>query len=154
MAQSICIWVDADACPRVIREILFKAAVRVGVPLTLVANHTLPIPKSPLIRCLQVEQGFDVADDYIVAQVNAGDLVITSDIPMASEVIEKGGYVITSRGERYTRENIRQRLNMRDFMETMRSSGEMTGGPAALGSRDKQAFGNALDQFLAKHARG
>jgi uncharacterized protein YaiI (UPF0178 family) len=154
MAQSICIWVDADACPRVIREILFKAAVRVRVPLTLVANHTLPIPKSPLIRCLQVEQGFDVADDYIVAQVNAGDLVITSDIPMASEVIEKGGYVITSRGERYTRENIRQRLNMRDFMETMRSSGEMTGGPAALGSRDKQAFGNALDQFLAKHARG
>ena len=154
MAQSICIWVDADACPRVIREILFKAAVRVRVPLTLVANHTLPIPKSPLIRCLQVEQGFDVADDYIVAQVNAGDLVITSDIPMASEVIEKGGYVITSRGERYTRENIRQRLNMRDFMETMRSSGEMTGGPAALGSRDKQAFGNALDQFLSKHARG
>jgi uncharacterized protein YaiI (UPF0178 family) len=154
MAQSICIWVDADACPRVIREILFKAAVRVGVPLTLVANHTLPIPKSPLIRSLQVEQGFDVADDYIVAQVNAGDLVITSDIPMASEVIEKGGHVITSRGERYTRENIRQRLNMRDFMDTMRSSGEMTGGPAALGPRDKQAFGNALDQFLAKHARG
>lgn len=126
--------------------------MRVGVPLTLVANHTLPVPKSPLIRSLQVAQGFDVADDFIVEQVNGGDLVITSDIPMAAEVIEKGGHVITSRGERYTRENIRQRLNMRDFMETMRSSGEMTGGPAALGARDKQAFGNALDQFLAKHA--
>ena len=126
--------------------------MRVGVPLTLVANHTLAVPESPLIRSLQVAQGFDVADDFIVEQVHAGDLVITSDIPMAAEVIEKGGHVITSRGERYTRENIRQRLNMRDFMDTMRSSGEMTGGPAALGPRDKQAFGNALDQFLAKHA--
>lgn len=152
MTQSICIWVDADACPKVIREILFKAAMRVGVPLTLVANHALPVPKSPLIRCLQVEHGFDVADDYIVQRVNAGDLVITSDIPLAAEVIDKGGHVITSRGERYTRENIRQRLNMRDFMETMRSSMEVGGGPATLGPRDKQAFGNALDRFLAKYA--
>ncbi len=152
MAESVAIWVDADACPRVIREILYRAAQRKEVPLTLVANHALPIPKSPLIRCLQVEQGFDVADNFIVQQAKANDLVITSDIPLAAEVIEKGAHVITSRGERYTKHNVRQRLNMRDFMDTMRASGEMTGGPPALGQRERQAFANALDQYLAKHA--
>ena len=143
---------DADACPRVIRDILFKAAARVAVPLTLVANHALPVPPSSLIRAVQVEQGFDVADDYIVQQVQENDLVITSDIPLAAELIEKGAYVITSRGERFTRNNIRQRLNMRDFMETMRSSMEVGGGPAALGPRDRQAFANALDTYLARYA--
>jgi len=151
MKKSISIWVDADACPRVIREILFKAAVRVEVPLTLVANHVLSVPKSPLIRMQQVEQGFDVADDFIVQQIAADDLVITSDIPLAAEVIDKGGLVISSRGERFTPSNIRQRLNMRDFLDTMRSSGEITGGPTALGPRERQAFANALDQYLAKY---
>jgi uncharacterized protein YaiI (UPF0178 family) len=122
------------------------------VKLTLVANHALPVPPSALISAVQVEQGFDVADNFIVQQVQPDDLVITSDIPLASEVIDKGAYVITSRGERYTRNNIRQRLNMRDFMETMRSSMEVGGGPPALGSRDKQAFANALDSYLAKYA--
>lgn len=152
MPEKVAIWVDADACPRVIREILFRAAQRVSVPLTLVANHALQIPKSPLIRCLQVEQGFDKADNYIAQQVRENDLVVTSDIPLAAEVIEKGALVISARGERYTRNNVRQRLNMRDFMETMRSSGEVTGGPPALGQRERQAFANALDQYLARYA--
>ena len=152
MTTSVSIWVDADACPRVIRDILFRAAQRTGVPVTLVANHALPVPKSPLITTVQVPQGFDVADNLIVQRVRENDLVITSDIPLAAEVIEKGALVITSRGERYTRNNVRQRLNMRDFMETMRSSMEVGGGPPALGPKDKQAFGNALDSYLANHA--
>ena len=152
MSEGVSIWVDADACPKVIREILFRAAQRTGTSLILVANHALPVPPSPLIRMQQVEQGFDVADNVIVQQVAKDDLVITGDIPLAAEAIEKGAHVITSRGERYTRNNIRQRLNMRDFMETMRSSVEVGGGPPALGSRDKQAFGNALDSYLAKYA--
>ena len=151
--MSISIWVDADACPRVIREILFRAAQRVQRPLTLVANHSLPVPKSEWIRSRQVPQGFDVADDYIVQQVEAGDLVITSDIPLAAELIDKGAGVISPRGEQFTASNIRQRLNMRDFMETMRSSGEVHGGPPALGDRDKQVFANALDRYLAKHCK-
>jgi uncharacterized protein YaiI (UPF0178 family) len=151
MTATVSIWVDADACPRVIRDILFRAAGRVEIPLTLVANHALPVPPSPLINAVQVEQGFDVADNFIVQQVHENDLVITSDIPLAAEVIDKGALVITSRGERYTRNNIRQRLNMRDFMETMRSSMEIGGGPPALGPRDKQAFANALDSYLAQY---
>jgi uncharacterized protein YaiI (UPF0178 family) len=151
--KSVSIWVDADACPRVIREILFEAALRVGVPLTLVANHALPLPPSPLLSMLQVEPGFDVADNLIAQRVKAGDLVITSDIPLAAEVIEKGGAVISPRGEQFTAGNIRQRLNMRDFMDTMRSSSiEVGGGPPPLGARDKQQFANALDRYLAKHA--
>jgi uncharacterized protein YaiI (UPF0178 family) len=150
--KNISIWVDADACPRLIREILFRAAQRAEVRLTLVANHALPVPPSPLISSVHVEQGFDVADDFIVQQVGDNDLVITSDIPLAAEAIDKGALVITSRGERYTRSNIRQRLNMRDFMETMRSSVEVGGGPPPLGARDKQAFANALDSYLAKYA--
>ena len=148
--MSAAIWVDADACPRAIREILFRAAVRREIPLTLVANHLLPVPKSPWITSRQVEQGFDVADDAIARQVSRGDLVITSDIPLAAEVIEKGAVVISPRGERLTPENVRQKLNMRDFMETMRSSGVVTGGPPALGDREKQAFANALDRYLAQ----
>jgi uncharacterized protein YaiI (UPF0178 family) len=153
VSAGFSIWVDADACPRVIREILFRAAARREIPLTLVANHLLPVPKSPWISSRQVAQGFDVADSYIAQQVNPGDLVITSDIPLAAEVIGSGAGVISPRGEQFTRENVRQRLNMRDFMETMRASGEMTGGPPALGAREKQAFANALDRYLASHPR-
>ncbi len=152
--RPMMVWVDADACPRVIREILFKAAQRVGVRLTLVANHAIQVPPSPLLSMLQVQKGFDVADDLIAQRVEAGDLVITSDIPLAAEVIEKGGGVISPRGEQFTANNIRQRLNMRDFMDTMRSSSvEVGGGPPPLGPRDKQQFANALDRYLAKHAR-
>jgi uncharacterized protein YaiI (UPF0178 family) len=144
------IWIDADACPRVIRDILCKAAVRVKVPLIFVANHSIPLPPSPLITFVQVPQRFDVADNYIVQKVEADDLVITSDIPLAAELIAKGAQVVTPRGERFTKENIGPRLNMRDFMETMRSSMEVGGGPPALGSKDKQAFANVLDTYLAK----
>ncbi len=149
MSNSASIWVDADACPKVIREILFRAAQRAEIQLILVANHALPVPKSALIQCIRVEQGFDMADNFIVQHVKANDLVVTSDIPLAAELIEKGAHVITSRGEKYTRDNVRQRLNMRDFMDTMRSSGEMTGGPSALGQRERQAFANGLDHYLA-----
>ena len=147
------IWVDADACPVVARDILFRAAARTGVQLTLVANQSLNAPASKNISTLQVPRGFDVADDEIVKRLSAGDLVITSDIPLAAEVIEKGGYALSPRGEMHSRENIGAKLNMRDFMDTMRSSGvEMGGGPSVYGQRDKQAFANNLDRFLTKHA--
>ncbi len=142
------IWVDADACPNVIKEILFKAANRVKVPMTLVANHAVRIPPSPYIDFVQVGQGFDVADNWIVQKLAAGDLVVTQDIPLAAEVIEKGGIALNPRGELYTLENIRQRLNMRDFMESLRSSGIQTGGPATLNQNDRQAFANQLDRWL------
>jgi uncharacterized protein YaiI (UPF0178 family) len=150
------IWVDADACPVVAREILFRAADRTGVQLTLVANQPLSAPASKNINTLQVPRGFDVAvaDDEIVKRLEAGDLVITSDIPLAAEVIEKGGHALSPRGELHTTENIGAKLNMRDFMDTMRSSGvEMGGGPSAYGQRDKQEFANNLDRFLTKHAK-
>ena len=148
------IWVDADACPVVIKEILFRAAARTGVKLTLVANQALDTPSSPNINALQVSRGFDVADDEIVKRLDAGDLVITSDIPLAAEVIEKGGHALSPRGEMHTTENIRARLNMRDFMDTMRASAVDTGGgPAAFSQRDKQAFANNLDRFLTRHAQ-
>jgi len=144
------IWVDADACPKVIKEILFRAADRVAVQVTLVANQAIPVPPSPHIRSIQVASGFDVADNYIVQQVSKGDLVITADIPLASEVIDNGGLALNPRGELYTVENIRQRLNMRDFMETMRASGIDTGGPPAFSQADRMAFANQLDRLLAK----
>ncbi len=154
MAATFSIWVDADACPRVIRDILFRAAQRVECPLTLVANHALPVPNSPWISARQVPSGFDVADDYIAQQAASGDLVITSDIPLAAEVIEKGAAVISPRGEQLTANNIRQRLNMRDFMDTMRASSvEVGGGPPPLGDREKQAFANALDRYLARQRK-
>jgi len=146
------IWVDADACPVVIKEILYRAADRTGVQLTLVANRALNTPSSANIKTIQVSRGFDVADDEIVKRVEAGDLVITSDIPLAAEVVEKGGHALSPRGEMHTRENIGARLNMRDFLDTMRSSGvEMSGGPAAFSQRDKQEFANNLDRFLTRH---
>jgi uncharacterized protein YaiI (UPF0178 family) len=146
------IWVDADACPVVVKEILFRAADRTGVQLTLVANQALDTPSASNINTIQVPHGFDVADDEIVKGVEAGDLVITSDIPLAAEVIEKGGHALSPRGEMHSKENIGARLNMRDFLDTMRSSGvEMGGGPAAFSQRDKQEFANNLDRFLTKH---
>ena len=149
------IWVDADACPVVVKEILFRAADRTGVQLTLVANQPLNTPSASNINTIQVPHGFDVADDEIVKRVEAGDLVITSDIPLAAEVIEKGAHALSPRGEMHTRENIGARLNMRDFLDTMRSSGvEMSGGPAAFSQRDKQEFANNLDRFLTKNTAG
>jgi len=149
----VTIWVDADACPGIIREILFKASQRTKVPLTLVANHAQQTPRVPWINFMQVAPGFDVADNEIVKRVEAGDLVITGDIPLAAEVIEKDALALNPRGELYTEENIRQRLNMRDFMDTMRSSGvQQSGGPPPLGTKDRQAFANQLDRYLAKAA--
>ena len=143
------IWVDADACPVVIKEILFRAAERKQIQVTLVANHQMRIPPSKYIQFLQVPSGFDVADNEIVKRLEKGDLVITGDIPLASEVIDKGAMALNPRGEMYTTENIKQRLNMRDFMETMRSSGvEMGDGPAPLNQKDRQNFANHLDRLL------
>jgi len=147
------IWVDADACPKVIRDILFRAAERTETPLTLVANQFLATPPNPNINSLQVASGFDVADDEIVRRCHDGDIVITADIPLAAEVIEKGALVISPRGEAFTKENIRGRLNVRDFMDTLRSSGINTGGPPALSQADRQSFANLLDKTLAKAMR-
>ncbi|MDH3935521.1 MAG: YaiI/YqxD family protein [Gammaproteobacteria bacterium] len=147
------IWIDADACPGVIKEILFRAAQRTGVQLTLVANQLLRVPAAANISMIQVAQGFDVADNEIVKRAGAGDLVITSDIPLAAEVIDKGANVLSPRGEWYSTENIRARLNMRDFMDTLRSSGVDTGGPPTLNQADRQAFANHLDSFLTRHAQ-
>lgn len=146
------IWCDADACPVAIKEILFKAANRSETELTLVANQPINTPTSKYIRFLRVAQGFDVADNEIVKRLQAGDLVITSDIPLAAEAIEKGATALSPRGESYTLENIRSRLNMRDFMESMRSSGVNTGGPPPLNHSDRQNFANHLDRFLAQHS--
>jgi uncharacterized protein len=146
------IWVDADACPKVIKEILFRAADRVGVQVTLVANQFISVPRSRNIRSVQVSAGFDVADNYIVQQAEADDLVITADIPLAAEVVAKGCLALNPRGDLYTEENIRQRLNMRDFMDTLRSSGVNTGGPASLSQSDRQSFANQLDRLLARSA--
>lgn len=145
------IWIDADACPRVIKEILYRASKRTGVRLTLVANQPLQVPPSRDIRTVQVGAGFDVADNYIVEQLAPGDLVVTADIPLASDAIDKGAFALNPRGELYTTENIRQRLNMRDFMDTLRSSGIDTGGPSTFGQAERQAFANQLDRLLARH---
>ena len=145
------IWVDADACPAVIKDILFRAAERTGVQVTLVANQALSTPPSRHIRTIQVGQGFDVADNEIVKRLGAGDLVITSDIPLAAEVIEKGGLALSPRGELYSQENIRARLNMRDFLDTLRASGIDTGGPPALSQGDRKLFANHLDRLLTRH---
>ncbi|MBV1789791.1 YaiI/YqxD family protein [Marinobacterium sp. D7] len=144
------IWVDADACPVVIKEIIFRAAERAGIETTLVANQPMRTPPSKFIRAIQVEQGFDVADNEIVKRAAADDLVITSDIPLAAEVIEKGALALSPRGELLTTDNVRARLNMRDFLETMRSSGVQTGGPAALSQSDRHAFAQHLDRLIAR----
>lgn len=144
------IWVDADACPVAIKEIIFKAAERTKVLATFVANHPIAVPRSPYIKMLQVSQGFDVADNEIVSRVSVGDLVITSDIPLAAEIIDAGCFVLSPRGEQFTAENIKARLTMRDFLETMRASGIQSGGPAALSQADRKAFADKFDQILAK----
>jgi uncharacterized protein YaiI (UPF0178 family) len=146
------IWVDADACPVVIKEILFKAAERTGTYLTLVANQSVRVPPSRLISAIQVSSGFDVADNEIVERLAEGDLVITGDIPLASDVIDKGGHALSPRGERYTSDNIKARLNIRDFMDTLRGSGIDTGGPPALNQGDRKLFADHLDRFLAQNA--
>lgn len=146
------IWVDADACPVVIKDILFRAAKRTGTLLTLVANQPLRVPASKFIKTIQVPSGFDVADNEIVNRLEAGDLVVTADIPLAAEVIGKGGHALDPRGELYSQENIGARLSMRDFMDTLRASGVNTGGPPTISQGDRQAFGNNLDRFLASSA--
>ena len=144
------IWIDADACPVTVKQILYKAAERVHVPLLLVANQPLRVPASEYVRTVQVASGFDVADRHIAENLAEGDIVITSDIPLAADVIAAGGHVITPRGERLTPENIGERLTVRDMMDELRGSGVVTGGPPAFGPRDKQAFANALDRLLAR----
>jgi hypothetical protein len=142
------IWVDADACPVVIKDILFKAANRAQIETTLIANHYIKIPPSPFIKFVQVQSGFDIADDEIVQRVQKNDLVITSDIPLADEVITKLALALSPRGELYSKENIKSRLNIRDFMDTMRASGIHTGGPSAMSQTDRQNFANHLDRII------
>ncbi len=147
------ILVDADACPTVIKEILYRAAERVEVPLTLVANQALRVPASPYIDTVQVPAGFDVADQRIAEMVEEDDLVVTADIPLAAAVVEKGATALNPRGELYTEENVRERLAMRNLMDELRSTGVATGGPAALSKSDRQSFANQLDRLLAQHSR-
>lgn len=147
------IWVDADACPAVIKEILFRAAKRTGVELVLVANQPLRTPPAPNIRTLQVASGFDVADNEIARRVAAGDLVITADIPLAAEVIARDGMALNPRGELYSADDIRARLTMRDLMDTLRASGIHTGGPPAISQADRKNFADNLDRLLARAAR-
>ena len=147
------IWVDADACPNVIKEILFRAAERTGVTVTLVANRAIAIPRIPSLHLLQVSDGFDVADRQIVERTRAGDLVITADIPLAAQIIAKGGEALNPRGERYSPDTIRGVLTMRDFMDTMRASGMVGGGPPALTQADRNAFASHLDKWLARQAK-
>ncbi len=148
------IWVDADACPGVIKEIIFRAAERRQIQTTLVANQMLRTPPSRFIRAVQVPSGFDVADRHIVDQVVAGDLVVTADIPLASLVIERGAHALNPRGELYTTATIRERLSMRNFMEELRSAGVETGGPASFSQSDRQALANQLDRFRARIPAG
>lgn len=144
------IWVDADACPGVIKEILFRAAKRTGVDVTLIANQALQVPRIPSVRAVQVSAGFDVADAEIVKRIIAGDLVVTADIPLAADVIAKGAEALNPRGERYSPDTIRGVLAMRDFMDTMRSSGVVGGGPPPLTQANRNAFAAQLDTWLAK----
>jgi uncharacterized protein YaiI (UPF0178 family) len=147
------IWVDADACPAVVKDILYRAAERTRVPLTLVANKPLRTPPSPFIRSLQVPRGFDVADNEIARRVEPGDLVVTADIPLAAQVIERGGHALDPRGELFSPETIRERLTMRDLMDELRASGVQTGGPPPLAQGDRQRFANQLDRLLARAGR-
>jgi uncharacterized protein len=145
------IWVDADACPVAIKEILFKASKRTGIQLTLVANQSISTPKIPSIRMIQVPSGFDVADNEIARRCKPGDLVITNDIPLAAEIIDKGGHALSPRGEAFSQEDIKARLTMRDFLDTLRASGINTAGPAAMSQSDRQLFANRLDGFLTRN---
>lgn len=147
------IWIDADACPNAIKEIVYRVSARLQLPVVLVANQYLAKPPSPLIRCIQVPAGFDAADNHIVQQARPGDLVVTQDIPLAAELVAKQIAALNPRGELYTRDNVRQRLNLRDFMDTMRASGAHTGGPAPFSQQDRMRFANALDAWLARQPK-
>ena len=147
------VWVDADACPVVIKEILYRAAIRTGISTTLVANAGLRVPPTPYIRSVQVDKGFDVADNYIVHALQAGDLVITADIPLAAQVVAKGAHALNPRGEMYSEANIAERLAMRNIMDELRSQGAEIGGPAAFNQSDRQNFAAELDKFLARHLK-
>ena len=147
------IWVDADACPVVIKDILFRAAERTGIELTLVANQRIRIPRSRVVKFLLVKSGFDAADNEIVKRLSSGDLVITADIPLASEVVEKGAYALNPRGEFYDADNIKSRLNVRDFMDALRESGVDTSGPPSLSQSDRKTFADNLDKFLSRHVK-
>lgn len=151
--MTFTIWIDADACPNLIKTVLFKAAQKRQLMTILVANQLIATPPSKYIRSVRVSGGFDVADDYIVQHLQAGDLVISGDIPLAANVIEKQGFVINPRGEMYDQRNIGEKLAMRNFMEEMRNSGQVSGGAAAMGAKDVQNFANALDRFLAGRPR-
>ena len=144
------IWVDADASPKAVKEILYRASERTKIPVTFFANQFLEVPRSSLIFAVKVASGFDVADNYIVEHSNKGDIAITQDIPLAAELVAKGCVVLNPRGERYTKENVRERLNMRDFMDSLRSSGVQTGGPEAFSKKDRMTFANALDNVLVQ----
>ncbi len=146
------IWVDADACPGVVREILYRVALRTQIEIILVANQRIPTPKSSRIKMLQVESGFDKADQEIVRRLQPGDIVITSDIPLADEVIKAGGEALSPRGEHFTKDNISARLSMRDLLESLRASGEQTGGPSAYNQADRKAFADQLDRMIVKAA--
>ncbi len=152
-ARAPQIWVDADACPGPVKEILFRAAERAQVSVTLVANQWLRTPPSRFVRALQVQGGFDVADDAIVERVGSGDLVVTHDIPLAARALANGAEAVSPRGDRYTLDDIAERLSIRDFMDELRGAGVQTGGPAAFGTRDRQAFANQLDGWLSRRAR-
>ncbi len=147
------IWVDADACPAVIKDILYRAAERAKIRMTLVANKFLRTPPSPYIRCLQVPRGIDVADSHIVRELEPGDLVITADIPLAADVIAKGGHALNPRGEFYSTENIHERLALRNYLDELRGMGERTGWPAALDTTDRKRFADRLDRFLTRQKR-
>ena len=147
------IWIDADACPKVVKEVVFKASFRLKIPVTLVANDYLSVPEDSLINFIQVEKGADVADFYIVENVKKNELVITADIPLAALVVEKGAIAINPRGELYTEENVRERLSMRDFMQGLRDSGVDTGGPPPFGPKDKEQFANSLNRLLSKMSK-
>lgn len=147
------IWVDADACPVVIKEILYRAAMRAQIETTLIANKLLRVPPSPFLRAIQVPSGFDVADNRIVQELTAGDLVITADIPLAAQVIDNHGHALNPRGEFYSKENIQERLTMRNFMEELRASGVETSGPSAFSSADRKAFAAQLDKFIANQSK-
>jgi hypothetical protein len=147
------IWVDADACPKVVKEILYRAVERLQIPMTMVANKKLQVPNSPLIQMLKVTAGADVADSEIVANMEAGDLVITADIPLAADIIEKDGHALNPRGTFYTKANVKQYLTMRNFMDDLRGSGVATGGPAAFSHSDRMAFANQLDRFLTRYLK-
>jgi len=147
------IWIDADACPKAIKEVVYKAAMRLQIPVTLVANSYLTVPPGPLFNAVQVDKGDDKADQYIVDQVKPQQLVITADIPLAALVVEKGAVAINPRGELYTADNVREHLSYRGFMQDLRSSGMVTGGPASLGPKDKEMFANALNKYLTANQK-